>query len=108
LRELRIEKSTFSGSGFPALPKLEQLKIYEGQADGRLFKALLGCPELKYVFVDGFQVSPQDAQYCCFSAKIDEIYGLFRPRLPEQERDALATFQMETQGDFACECPSGP
>jgi hypothetical protein len=48
------------------------------------------------------------AQYGCFRAKIDEIPGLFRPRLPGQERDALATFQMETQGDFARECPSGP
>jgi hypothetical protein len=50
----------------------------------------------------------QDAQCRCFRAKIDEIPGRFRPRLPGQERDALATFQMETQGDFACECPSGP
>jgi hypothetical protein len=50
----------------------------------------------------------RDARYGCFRAKVDEIPGLFRPRLPGQERDALATFQMETQGDFACECPSGP
>jgi hypothetical protein len=33
--------------------------------------------------------------------------AFFRPRPPGQERDALATFQMETQGDFAFECPSG-
>lgn len=74
LRELNCERTVFSGSGFPALPKLEKLKIYEGRADERLFKILLGCPELRTVMVESFQVSPREAEMLKTLPKIESIW----------------------------------
>lgn len=75
LRELELWHPKFSGSGFPPLANLEKVKLYRGEADGRIFPALLACRALKEIYISSPNLPFQEAQSLKALPHIVSIYA---------------------------------